>query len=85
MEAGTPNAPIARGDRTALLFVARQGEIETVKALLDAKADINAVDSDGNNALTLAILNTDYDLTQLLIEQGRGSQHRGRERTDCAL
>jgi ankyrin repeat protein len=70
MAAGTPAAPIARGGLTALLFAARQGEIASVKALLDAKADINALDSDGNNALTLAILNTHYDLTQLLIERG---------------
>jgi ankyrin repeat protein len=70
MEAGTPNAPIARGGLTALLFAARQGEIETARALLDAKADINAVDSDGNNALTLSILNTHYDLTKLLIDRG---------------
>jgi ankyrin repeat protein len=70
MEAGTPSAPIARGGLTALLFAARQGEIDTAKALLDAKADINAVDSDGNNALVLAILNGHYDLTQLLIERG---------------
>lgn len=70
MEAGTPSAPIARGGLTALLFAARQGEVDAVKALLDAKADINAVDSDGNNALVLAILNTHYDLTKLLIERG---------------
>ncbi len=70
MAAGTPAAPIARGGLTALLFAARQGEMESVKALLDAKADINAVDSDGNNALTLAILNTHYDLTQMLIDRG---------------
>ena len=49
---GHSNAPIARGGLTALLFAVRQGEIEAAKALLDAKADINAVDSDGNNALT---------------------------------
>ena len=70
MEAGTPNAPIARGGLTALLFAARQGELETVRALLDAKADINAVDSDGNNALVLGILNGHYDLTALLIDRG---------------
>ncbi len=70
MAAGTPAAPIARGGLTALLFAARQGEIESAKALLDAKADINAVDSDGNNALTLAILNTHYDLTAMLIDRG---------------
>jgi uncharacterized protein len=70
MEAGTPTAPIARGGLTALLFAARQGELGTVRALLDAKADINAVDSDGNNALVLAILNSHYDLTQFLIDRG---------------
>jgi uncharacterized protein len=70
MEAGTPTAPIARGGLTALLFAARQGEMETARALLDAKADINAVDSDGNNALTLAILNNHFDLTQMLIDRG---------------
>jgi ankyrin repeat protein len=70
MAAGTPAAPIARGGLTALLFAARQGQIDSARALLDAKADINAVDSDGNNALTLAIINTHYDLTQLLIDRG---------------
>ena len=70
MEAGTPAAPIARGGLTALLFAARQGRIDAVRALLDAKADINAVDSDGNNALTLSILNTHYDLAQMLIDRG---------------
>jgi len=70
MPAGTPAAPVARGGLTALLFAVRQGQTDAVKALLDAKADINAVDSDGNNALILAILNTHYDLTQMLIERG---------------
>jgi ankyrin repeat protein len=70
MAAGTPAAPIARGGLTALLFAARQGEIDAAKALLDAKADINAVDSDGNNALVLAIINGHYDLTQFLIDRG---------------
>lgn len=70
MEAGTPSAPIARGGLTALLFAARQGQMDTAKALLDAKAEINAVDSDGNSALVLAILNSHYDLTQMLISRG---------------
>jgi ankyrin repeat protein len=70
MAAGTPAAPIARGGLTALLFAARQGQIDAAKALLDAKANINAVDSDGNNALTLAIINGHYDLTQFLIDRG---------------
>jgi uncharacterized protein len=70
MEAGTPSAPIARGGLTALLFAARQGQMDVVKTLLDAKANINAVDSDGNNALVLAILNSHYDLAEMLLDRG---------------
>ena len=70
LPAGSPIAPIARGGLTALLFAARQGELEAAKTLLDAKADINQADSDGNNGLTLAILNSHYDLAQVLIRRG---------------
>jgi uncharacterized protein len=70
MEAGTPSAPIARGGLTALQFAARNGQIETTRALIEGKADINQQDSDGNTALVLAILNTHYDLAQLLIDKG---------------
>jgi ankyrin repeat protein len=68
--AGTPAAPISRGGLTALLFAARQGEIESGRALLDGGADINQRDSDENNALIVAILNTHYDFAQLLIDRG---------------
>jgi ankyrin repeat protein len=68
MEAGTPSAPIARGGLTALHFAARQGQTASVLALLEARADINQKDSDGNTALVLAILNTHYDLAQILID-----------------
>ena len=70
IEAGTPLAPIARGGLTALLFAAREGQMDAVRALLDGKANINVVDSDGNNALVLATLNSHYDLAQMLIDRG---------------
>ena len=70
MEAGTPIAPIARGGLTALLFAARQGEVECGRILLEAGADVNQVDSDGNNALILATLNTHYDFAQMLLDHG---------------
>jgi ankyrin repeat protein len=70
MEAGTPIAPIARGGLSALLFAARQGQVEAARALIEGGADINQADSDGNNALVLAILNTHYDFAQLLIDKG---------------
>jgi uncharacterized protein len=70
MEAGTPIAPIARGGLSALLFAARQGQIQAARALIEGGAQINECDSDGNNALVLAILNSHYDLAQLLLDKG---------------
>ena len=71
MEAGTPLAPIARGGSDGAVVCGPSRAKWTLSdALLDAKADINAVDSDGNNALVLAILNSHYDLAQFLIDRG---------------
>jgi len=68
--AGTPAAPISRGGLTALVFAARQGSIESSKALIDAGAGINDGDADGNNPLLIAILNNHDELAQMLIERG---------------
>jgi uncharacterized protein len=68
--AGTPAAPISRGGLTALVFAARQGSIEAAKSLIEAGADINEGDADGNNPLLIAILNNHDDLAQMLIDKG---------------
>lgn len=68
MEAGTPAAPIARGGLSALHFAARQGQMAAAKALIEGGGDINQKDSDGNNALIVALLNSHYDFAQLLID-----------------
>jgi ankyrin repeat protein len=68
--AGTPAAPISRGGLTALVFAARQGSIESATALIDAGADINQGDADGNNPLLIAILNNHDELAQILIDKG---------------
>ena len=68
--AGTPAAPISRGGLTALVFAARQGSIESAKALIEAGADINQGDADGNNPLLIAILNNHDELAQMLIDKG---------------
>src|SRR5579875_399220 len=72
MEAGTPTAPIYRGGLTALTFAARQGQMEAAGGLIGGGADINAKDADGNSPLVLAILNSHYDLAQMLIDRGAG-------------
>jgi uncharacterized protein len=68
--AGTPAAPISRGGLTPMVFAARQGSIDSAKALLDGGADINQGDADGNNPLLIAILNNHDELAMMLIERG---------------
>jgi ankyrin repeat protein len=68
--AGTPAAPISRGGLTALVFAARQGSIESAKALIEGGADINQGDADGNNPLLIAILNNHDELAMILIDKG---------------
>jgi ankyrin repeat protein len=70
LPAGSPAAPISRGGLRAIHFAARQGSVESMKALLDAGVDINQGDVDKNSPLLLAILNSHYDLAQVLIDHG---------------
>jgi ankyrin repeat protein len=58
------------GGFTALHFASRQGCLDCARILVDAKADINAADPDGNSAVVLAIINGHYDLAGYLIDQG---------------
>jgi ankyrin repeat protein len=58
------------GGMSALLFAAREGRIEAVRALLDGGAAIDQVSGDGSTALVLALLNGHFDLALDLIERG---------------
>lgn len=55
---------------TALLHAARAGRAETVQALLAAGAAVDAVNSDGNNALWLACYADSPACAELLIRAG---------------
>jgi uncharacterized protein len=60
-----------KGGLTALLFAAREGNVESVMALLDAGAEINQVSAgDHSSALLLACINGHYDLAMQLIARG---------------
>ncbi|HWF08945.1 MAG TPA: ankyrin repeat domain-containing protein [Bryobacteraceae bacterium] len=59
-----------RGGFTALLFAARQGDLETGHALIDGKADVNLADPDGSTPLLEAIVNFHYDFAAFLLASG---------------
>jgi ankyrin repeat protein len=52
------------------MYAARQNAIEAVRALADAKADLNATDPDQTTALVIAVINAHYDLADALLEKG---------------
>jgi ankyrin repeat protein len=61
-----------QGGFTALMFAARQGAVDSARALADAGADLNAQEPDGTSALTIAIGNGHTDVARLLLERGAG-------------
>ncbi len=50
--------------QTALLMACQQKNYAVVELLVEAGADLKAVDKDGNTALILAVSNAYYDLVQ---------------------
>lgn len=59
-----------RGGLTGLMFAAREGRVEAVRALLDAGANVNYADPDGSTPLLVALMNGHWDVAKLLIESG---------------
>jgi ankyrin repeat protein len=59
------------GGTTALLFAARDGQIEAARALVDAAADVNAVSAaEKTSPLVMAVSNGHYDLAKYFVEHG---------------
>lgn len=59
------------GGMTALLFAARDGQIDAARALLDAGADVNAVSAaEKTTPLVMAVSNGHYDLAKYFVEHG---------------
>ena len=58
------------GGMTALVLAAREGALESVRALVEAKADLNGTTGDGSSAMLVAIQNGHYDVARYLVEQG---------------
>jgi ankyrin repeat protein len=58
------------GGKTALMLAAMNGHAGVVQALIDAKADVTAVDNEQKTALMLAAMNGHADVVRALIDAG---------------
>jgi ankyrin len=59
------------GGLTALIFAAREGKLDAVKAIVEAGANVNqAAAGDNSSALLVAILNGHYELATYLLDRG---------------
>ena len=69
LSAASSVSPIARGGFTAFLFTAREGDIESAKAMLEGGVDVNQTDVDGATALVVSIMNKRYTFAKFLLDR----------------
>ena len=81
LSAASSVTPMARGGLTAFLFAAREGDIESAQAMLEAGVDINQVDVDGTTALVVSIMNKQYSFAKFLLDQRSRSESGRCQRT----
>ena len=68
---GEPRAqPRPPGGMTAMLFSAREGCMDCVKALVEKGAKLDLADPEGVTPLITALFNTHFDVAKYLIEKG---------------
>jgi uncharacterized protein len=70
LSAASSISPIPRGGFTALMFAAREGDLESARIMLDAGVDINHGDVDNVTPLVAAIMNKQYTLARFLVDRG---------------
>ena len=58
------------GGMTALLYAAREGHLETARALVEAGADLNLPNGDKFTPLVMAITNGHFELAKYLLDRG---------------
>ena len=64
------SAPFPVGGMTALLYAARQNDLESARILVAAGANVKESAADGSSPLLVAIINEHYALAKYLLEQG---------------
>ncbi|MEE2637990.1 MAG: ankyrin repeat domain-containing protein [Acidobacteriota bacterium] len=74
-EPGAPPIGYSNGGFTPILFAAREGDLPSARLLVAGGADLNAVGSDGKDAVGLATYNGNYALASFLLESGSRIDH----------
>jgi ankyrin repeat protein len=64
------SAPFPAGGMTALLYAARQNDLESARILIEAGADVKENAADGSSPLLVATINDHYALAKFLLEHG---------------
>lgn len=67
---GDINQPVNNDGSTALIYAAYHGKLESVKALIEAKANINFTNSGGHTALMYAAYEGKTEIVNELIKDG---------------
>jgi ankyrin repeat protein len=70
LSAASAISPIPRGGFTALMFAAREGDLDSTRVMLDAGVDINWGDVDNVTPLVAAIMNKQYTVAKFLVDRG---------------
>jgi len=70
LSAASSVSPMARGGFPALLYAAREGDVETAQIMADKGVDLNYGDVDNTTALTVSVLNKRYTFAKFLLDRG---------------
>jgi len=75
------SAPFPAGGMTALLYAARQNDLDSARVLIEAGVDIKQTSADGSSPLLVATFNDHFALAKFLLEHGadpNAADERGR-------
>jgi uncharacterized protein len=61
---------LPRGGWSAVMYAAREGATDAVRALSDAGANLDLVDPEGTSALIIAVINGHWDTVAALVDKG---------------
>jgi ankyrin repeat protein len=67
---GMVSTNLPKGGWSPLMYAARQNAMASARVLIDAGADVNAPDPEGQTPLLIAIANAHYDVGAMLLERG---------------